>query len=229
MIFRAKKEPTLNIHSIFESVNGEVCKMGQGSFTHFVRLAGCNLDRCTWCDTPFAHSPNQGHEVTLSELIPSLNVCPLVTITGGEPLLQKAALEDLCRELWYQGYSVSIETNGSICVPKDWHASWVVDYKLPFSGMNAHMIAPANQWSKLHLCDFVKFVVYGEDDLKMAITRMKTVPTKATFAISPVVGIEKAVAVKDIIKEVIGSGVLLKKNVILNHQLHKVLDLREPH
>jgi len=40
------------------------------------------------------------------------------------------------------------------------------------------------------------------------------------------VGVEKAVEVKDIIKEVIGSGILLKKKVILNHQLHKVLDLR---
>lgn len=228
MIFR-KKDHTLNVHSIFESVNGEVCKMGQGSFTHFVRLAGCNLNKCSYCDTLFAHNANQGYEVTIPELILSLNVCPLVTITGGEPMLQKPALEELCRELWHQGYLVSIETNGSICVPKEWRVSWVVDYKLPFSGMNGYMISPNKQWNKLHLGDFVKFVVYGEDDLKMAINLMKTVETKATFAISPVVGAEMAISARNIVKEVIESGILLKKKVILNHQLHKVLDLREPH
>jgi organic radical activating enzyme len=156
-------------------------------------------------------------------------VCPLVTITGGEPLLQKTALEEFCRELWYEGYHISIETNGSICIPKNWRVSWVVDYKLPFSAMHEHMISPEKQWSRLHASDFIKFVVYGGDDLKMALNLMKTVETKATFAISPVIGMDNAVSVLDIVKEVIESGILKKKKVILNHQLHKTLNLREPH
>lgn len=228
MIFHEGTELKLCIHSVFESVNGEVCKQGQGSFTHFVRLAGCNL-RCSYCDTTFAQLPSHGYAITIPELIPSLNVCPMVTITGGEPLLQSIPLEELCRELWFANYQISIETNGSIKIPKNWHVSWVVDYKLPSSGMNEHMVPAYKQWGRLHKSDFIKFVVYSKQDLVFALHLMNTVETKATFAISPVIGVDYAIPVLDIIKGVIESGILQKKKVILNHQLHKTLNLREPH
>jgi 7-carboxy-7-deazaguanine synthase len=52
----------------------------------FVRLAGCHL-RCTYCDTAYAF--HEGAPRGLDELVREVcsHECPLVEITGGEPLL----------------------------------------------------------------------------------------------------------------------------------------------
>jgi 7-carboxy-7-deazaguanine synthase len=154
----------------------------------------------------------------------------LVTITGGEPLLQKEALEELCQKLHKKGFNISIETNGSIVPPKSWQVSWVVDYKLPLSGVNHYMIPAHQLWPCLRHKDFIKMVVWNTMDLNMALELMDTNNTSATFAISPVMGEEGSLdLVKTIIKGVQNSGIVNKHNVILNVQLHKLLNLQEPH
>src|SRR4051794_38800580 len=75
----------LLIHEIYRSIQGESTFAGLPCV--FVRTAVCD-SRCRWCDTP--HAFTQGERMTramVRERILSFT-CPLIEITGGEPLLQ---------------------------------------------------------------------------------------------------------------------------------------------
>src|SRR3954451_17442167 len=82
---QGKPPGQLLVHEVYRSVQGESTFAGLPCV--FVRLAVCDL-RCVWCDTPHAFK-----EGTLQKLDDVVNEvlsynCPLVEITGGEPLLQ---------------------------------------------------------------------------------------------------------------------------------------------
>src|SRR5712692_7274134 len=83
---RNKPAGQLLIHEIYRSVQGESTFAGLPCV--FVRLAVCDA-RCVWCDTP--HAFNQGRLLTPAEILDKVQShrCPLVEITGGEPLLQE--------------------------------------------------------------------------------------------------------------------------------------------
>src|SRR5437868_11470675 len=76
----------LLIHEIYRSLQGESTFAGLPCV--FVRLAVCDA-RCTWCDTP--HAFNQGESMPVDAVVEkALSYgCPLVEVTGGEPLLQQ--------------------------------------------------------------------------------------------------------------------------------------------
>ena len=80
---------TLTINEIYHSIQGESTWAGLPCV--FVRLTFCDL-RCTYCDTAYAFY--EGEKKTLSEITTEVLKfdCPLVEITGGEPLLQKNVL-----------------------------------------------------------------------------------------------------------------------------------------
>ncbi len=101
----------LKICEIFESIQGEGPRVGEPSL--FVRLSGCNL-KCPHCDTKY--SWKEGKYYHLDELIEIINQSSLrsVVITGGEPLIQSIALKELCLKLLKLGFSISIETNGTV-------------------------------------------------------------------------------------------------------------------
>ena len=76
----------LTINEIFYSVQGESTYAGRPCV--FVRLTACDL-RCSWCDTPYAF--HEGSKRTLDDVLRQVEGyrCPLVEVTGGEPLLQE--------------------------------------------------------------------------------------------------------------------------------------------
>ena len=76
----------LTVNEIFCSVQGESTYAGRPCV--FVRLTGCDL-RCSWCDTPYAF--HEGDALAVDEVLSRVlaHGCPLVEITGGEPLLQE--------------------------------------------------------------------------------------------------------------------------------------------
>src|SRR5690606_38440312 len=98
-----------------------------------VRLTGCQM-RCVWCDTAYAFY--QGEWRSVDEVIATVATfgCPLVEVTGGEPLLQPGALT-LMRRLCDAGYEVLLETGDGVDIHRvDPRGRRVVDVKCPDSG-----------------------------------------------------------------------------------------------
>jgi len=161
----------LNVQAIFDSIDGEENAFGgAGQLTTFIRLKGCQL-QCNYCDTKYAQNPKPENWMSIDEIIQQVHF-PKVTITGGEPLMQKEGVEELCNKLTYylnnDHYSeVSIETNGSIVPTYFGQATrYVIDYKLPSSGMTKHM--KSSTFYALRYCDVIKFVISDEEDYEYA-------------------------------------------------------------
>jgi 7-carboxy-7-deazaguanine synthase len=153
----------LTITEIFHSIQGESTHAGRPCV--FVRLTACDL-RCSWCDTPYAF--HEGRKMTLEDVVSTVRAfdCPLVEITGGEPLLQRDVYP-LMERLLGEGYSVMLETGGHISIAEvPAGVVRVVDVKCPGSGE-----AERNHWANLHLLtplDEVKFVIKDRSDYEFA-------------------------------------------------------------
>ena len=155
----------------FISINGEGTRAGE--LAVFVRFVGCNL-RCTYCDTMWANEPGCPYE----EMTPA-QICDYVrstgisnvTLTGGEPLLQKQMGELIGQLIRDCGVRVEIETNGAVDlhpfaqIPEG-RPSFTMDYKLPSSGCEDRMIT--ENFSVLQAQDTVKFVSGSREDLERA-------------------------------------------------------------
>jgi len=131
----------------------------------FVRLTACDL-RCTWCDTPYAFT--DGRKRTVEDVVGEVAAfgCPLVELTGGEPLLQEDVYP-LMTALLGRGLTVLLETGGHISVERvpDGVVK-IVDVKCPGSGESAR-----NHWPNLDLVgqrDEVKFVIQDRADYEFA-------------------------------------------------------------
>ena len=153
----------LKIYEIFYSLQGESTFAGRPCV--LVRLTGCQM-RCSWCDTEYAF--HGGEWQTLPQVLEAVAGfgCPLVEVTGGEPLLQPACLP-LLTALCDAGYEVLLETGGGLDIaPVDARARRILDIKCPASGESGN-----NRWENLgHLrsTDEVKFVVANRADYEWA-------------------------------------------------------------
>lgn len=153
----------LKITELFYSIQGESSYLGFPCI--FVRLTGCNL-RCRYCDTTYAY--DEGKDYTLQEVLTFIHryKTKLVTITGGEPLLQKAVIP-LTQQLLNEDYTVLVETNGSLPIkvlPPG--VIRIMDIKCPSSGMSHYM-----DWGntlELTPKDEVKFVISNREDYEWA-------------------------------------------------------------
>lgn len=177
----------LTVNEIFHSIQGESSHAGRPCV--FVRLTGCNL-RCVWCDTPYAFE--EGRRLSVEEVVRAVDAydCPLVEVTGGEPLLQ-ADVYDLMERLLASGKTVLLETGGHIDIRDVPHAVVkVVDVKCPGSGEAAQ-----NAWvnlKRLAAHDEVKFVIRDRADYEFArnILRRHELDRRcAAVLLSPVHGV----------------------------------------
>jgi 7-carboxy-7-deazaguanine synthase len=122
--------------------------------------------RCTWCDTPYAFY--DGTWMSLEEILSAVADldCDLVELTGGEPLLQPAALP-LLAALGDAGYEVLLETGGGLDIRTvDARVRRIVDVKCPGSGEVEN-----NFWPNLEALtprDELKFVLADEEDYRWA-------------------------------------------------------------
>lgn len=152
----------------FISINGEGSRAGQ--LAAFIRFHYCNLN-CSYCDTKYANGNDAKYDLlTCEEILNYLkeNKVINVTLTGGEPLLQND-IKDLIEQLINHGYSVEIETNGSIDISpfiNDRRPIFTLDYKLPSSNMENHMNLDNYQY--LDKNDVIKFVIGNIEDLNKA-------------------------------------------------------------
>ena len=153
----------LTVNEIFYSIQGESTYAGRPCV--FVRLTACDL-RCSWCDTPYAFV--EGRKVSVDDLVREVerHDCPLVEITGGEPLLQEDVYP-LMDCLLADGKTVLIETGGHLSVERIPAAVVkVMDIKCPGSGE-----ADRADWKNLDRLrgqDQVKFVIRDRVDYEYA-------------------------------------------------------------
>jgi 7-carboxy-7-deazaguanine synthase len=175
----------MRVTEIFHSIQGESSHAGQPCV--FVRLTGCPL-RCTWCDSDYTFSG--GTEMTMDEVLTKVRAyhCPLVEVTGGEPLHQPEAfplIEALCTE----GYDALVETSGAIDIaPVDPRAHVILDVKCPGSGMLDRM-----RWENLARLtgkDEAKFVIKDRADYEWARETVKSygLAERCTVLFGPVFG-----------------------------------------
>ena len=125
------------VKEIFLTLQGEGAHAGRASV--FCRFAGCNLwtgreeDRasaiCKFCDTDFVGMDGTlgGRYATAADLAATIaaqwtgaDTERYTVLTGGEPLLQVDA--ELIDALHAQGFTIAIETNGTVAPPPglDW-------------------------------------------------------------------------------------------------------------
>ena len=176
-------EPLISIFEIFNSIEGEGIRTGAP--VTFIRLAGCNL-RCSYCDTCYAQEKEQGNLMRLGDVL-NLVKFKNVTITGGEPLLQGAALTSLIGTL--KGHQVNIETNGSIDlkpflpVREETNVIFTMDYKLAGSGVEKSMLL--SNIPLLQEQDVLKFVVTDLREFGQIEEILTFIPLYAKVFISP--------------------------------------------
>jgi len=180
----------LTINEIFYSVQGESSYAGRPCV--FVRLTACDL-RCSWCDTPYAF--HEGAKRSLENILKEVEAfaCPLVEVTGGEPLLQEDVYP-LMERLLEDGRTVLLETGGhrsTARIPE--RVVTILDVKCPGSGESGK-----NDWSnlaRLRPHDEVKFVVKDRADYEYArdvIARHDLATRAAAVHVSPVHGVMNA-------------------------------------
>ena len=177
----------LTVNEIFHSIQGESTYAGAPCV--FVRLTACDL-RCSWCDTPYAFY--EGRKVALDEVVTRVEAykCPLVEITGGEPLLQEGVYP-LMDRLLGAGLTVLLETGGHLDTGKVPAAVVkIVDVKCPGSGE-----ADKQEWRNIDRLlphDQVKFVIQDEVDYRYAcevVSRYDLGTRCAAVLFSPVHGV----------------------------------------
>jgi 7-carboxy-7-deazaguanine synthase len=180
----------LTINEIFYSVQGESSYAGRPCV--FVRLTACDL-RCSWCDTPYAF--HEGTKRSLESVFAEIETykCPLVEVTGGEPLLQ-ADVYPLMESLLASGRTVLLETGGhrsTARVPAG--VVTILDVKCPGSGESEK-----NDWinlERLQPHDEVKFVITDRTDYEYAheiVARHDLARRAAAVHFSPVHGVMDA-------------------------------------
>jgi len=154
---------SLQVNEIFYSIQGESTYTGLPCV--FVRLTGCNL-RCSYCDTQYAY--HEGQESKIHEIIGKVRAfqCPLVEITGGEPLLQDET-PDLTHQLLENDFHVLLETNGSqdISVVDD-RCVRILDIKCPSSGEQYQN--DFGNLKRIIATDEIKFVIGNAEDYSFA-------------------------------------------------------------
>jgi 7-carboxy-7-deazaguanine synthase len=217
----------LRIHSIFQSINGEVCAMNQGSFCTFIRFQGCNL-KCSWCDTVYSQDPKGGEGVSVNDILTQVKNMRVstknITITGGEPLIQSAFLEPLVSRLSLDGgYKISIETNGSLSFKRlTGLCTFVMDIKPPSSGVTPfveYRNRALEHTSDLSHKDWIKFPIQTGYDWIQTLSEVRILEDmncKANIAFSAVAPLTSKELLAWIKNEDLG-------NAVLNVQLHKII------
>jgi len=163
----------VKISEIFYSIEGEGIEIGRSEV--FIRLAECNL-RCSWCDTKYALE--NGKDMSVNEVINEVAKysCRSVSITGGEPLLQKEELLNLIQRLEKMDYWIQINTNGTIFDEEIFSLVDLIsmDCKCPSSKMKSDL-SILQETSKLFKKKTqFKFIISDEEDYKYAVNTISS-------------------------------------------------------
>ena len=152
-----REDAGLPVVETFHSLQGEGLHAGRSAF--FIRLGGCTVG-CSWCDTKHSWPAAAHPERSLAELTTEAQAAAaagaaFVVITGGEPLQHN--LSPLCQALGAAGLPLHLETSG--VDPLSGRFAWIT------LSPKAHK---PPQPELLAICDELKVVVHGPEDLAFA-------------------------------------------------------------
>mgnify|MGYP003954208857 CR=1 FL=1 len=175
--------------------------------------------RCTYCDTAYAFTGGTKlSEVGVLSKVEAF-ATKYVTVTGGEPLAQRACWS-LLDSLVKSGYQVSLETGNAVSIknlnPK---VSVVLDIKTPGSGEEAK-----NKYENLQCLksnDQLKFVLCDEADYLWSKDFLSKNKLSVPILFSPVWG---QLDIKDLSTWVLRDRLPVR----VQTQLHKVIWGDEP-
>lgn len=213
-----------NIIEKFISIDGEGPTSGELAI--FIRFQGCNL-RCSYCDTKYSwdeESINNVEILSAEEIYDYIKSTKVknVTLTGGEPLIQKnisSLLELLNND---EDLVVHIETNGSINIKefKDKYKNiiFILDYKSPSSNMMEQM--DKENFYLIDKKDMYKFVIGSKEDINKAleIIKLYDLQNKCLVYFSPV--FDSSLTMEEIVDFMKENNL---NNVRLQVQLHKII------
>lgn len=211
---------SMKVAEKFISINGEGTRAGE--LAVFIRFKGCNL-HCGYCDTQWANQADCAYEEMDPEdiyaYIKSAGIRN-VTLTGGEPLLQREMDKLLDLLISDPELRVEVETNGAVSILPfcgTHRPFFTMDYKLPGSGCEAGM--NIKNFEMLNQDDTVKFVAGSKEDLVRAkqIMERYDLLNRCHVYFSPVFG---SIEPREIVSFMIENCL---NQVRLQIQMHKVI------
>lgn len=226
---------TLRINEIFVTINGETTH--SGTPTIFIRKYGCNL-RCTYCDTFISTATTMSLQdiVNKVEELSKEHGIKDVCITGGEPLTDAREVDLLASYLCDNGYTVYIETNGTLplkTVDRDY--SYIMDIKVPSANVLDGFICDTTRENlkKLKYKDEVKIVFGNLSDVIYAFEVMGDNLKEGypyftqPVLLSPLYGTDERV-IRGVIDWVLNTQFnwLPKHHIHFQTQLHKVFEVK---
>lgn len=222
------------VREIFTSIQGEGIKVGQRQT--FIRFLGCNLS-CNFCDTPEAQKMEgafvyQGkiskNPVGVDFVIGRITE-QVVTLTGGEPLLQIDFLLALCEILKKMKKSIYLDTNATLSNELRKIIKNVdtvsLDFKLPTATGRPKLWHEHEECLKIASSKetFVKMVINENmlpQELDNVCAIIERVDKSIPLVIQPVFG-EHIPNILDVQKNALGR----LNDVRIIPQVHKYLDL----
>ena len=99
------------IAEVFDSIQGEGLYLGERQI--FMRFFGCNLN-CKFCDTKLDTFKEYEPDDLFNCLKSSFNGIRSISLTGGEPLIQKDFLKEFLPLVKRAGYRTYLETNATL-------------------------------------------------------------------------------------------------------------------
>lgn len=209
----------------FTSIDGEGPSAGE--LATFIRFLGCDL-RCSWCDTKYSWDGEvKAESMTAPEIYNFIKESGAynVTLTGGEPLIQKEIgelIEFLAKD---EKLIIRIETHGGVDIAPfkkrfenfGSRIQFVVDFKLPSSKMMDRMCL--DNLTNVSTHDTYKFVIASCEDLNIAtqlVTEMDLIHRCQVY-FSPVADL---IAPRIIVEKMIEEKL---NGVKLQLQLHKYI------
>lgn len=225
------------IFEIFQSVQGEGKYAGTRQV--FVRFFECHM-HCRWCDTPNSIGDTQRDfkEMTLEEVMGEImsfkDSCHSVSLTGGEPLLQKDFLKELLAEMKKKKWLSYLETSGVLYQELEGVIDGVdmvaMDFKLPSSTKCQPFWREHKEFLKIAQKKdvFVKAVITSDtlkEDIEKAIELIVQLDPQLFFILQPNYFEIHNGAVKKCL-EFQEECLKYLKNVRVMPQMHKMMKLK---
>lgn len=207
----------LDVVEMFATLQGEGPQAGQPAV--FLRLGGCNL-ACSFCDTEFerfAPMEMQGIVQQVTELANEngARVRPLVVVTGGEPLRQP--IGPLCEALIAEGFTVQIETNGTLW--RDLPEAVLVVCSPKATDGRYHPVRP----DVLARAQALKFLISADDEAYGDVPDVGQAEFDVPVYVQPMDAYEPA---KNEANRARAAMLAQKHGYRLSLQMHKILGLR---